>query len=180
MLLCYRVASNCKAKQKTTKLTSNTVRSAHLHLARSLFADKAYRRNSSARCSCLRQADFEEQRSMWTKFADNLARSLFADKAYRRNSSARRSCLRQADFEEQRSMRTKFADNLARSLFADKAQRRKQGEGIVTYVEPLSSSNAVCGQNSQINGGVKVSTGILRYNKRVEPSNLLNCSNFKK
>ena len=28
-------------------------------------------------------------------------------------------------------------------------------------------------------GPVKVSTGILRYDKRVEPSNLLNCSNLK-
>ena len=69
---------------------------------------------------------------------------------------------------------------LARSLFVGKAQRRKQGEGIVTYVEPLSSSNEAYGQNSPTNGGVKVSTGILRYDKRVEPSNLLNCSNFKK
>ena len=29
-------------------------------------------------------------------------------------------------------------------------------------------------------GGVKVSTGILRYDKRVELSNLLNCSKLKK
>ena len=69
-------------------------------------------------------------------------------------------------------MRTKFADNLARSLFADKAERRKPSEDVVTYVKPLSSTNTVCGQNSQINGAAMVSTGILRYDKRVEPSNL--------
>ena len=63
-------------------------------------------------------------------------------------------------------------NGLARSLFADKAEHRKPSEGIVTYVKPLSSTNTVCGQNSQINGAAMVSTGILRYDKRVEPSNL--------
>ena len=69
-------------------------------------------------------------------------------------------------------MRTKFAEILARSLFADKAHRRKQSEGVVTYSKLILRSNTVCGQNSPLNGSVKVSTGILRYDKRVEPSNL--------
>ena len=78
-------------------------------------------------------------------------------------------------------MRTRFAAYvLAKRLFADKTHRKKQGECIVTYAEPLLRSNAVCGQDLPPNGGVMVSTGILRYDKRVEPSNLLNCSNFKK
>ena len=68
---------------------------------------------------------------------------------------------------------------LAKSLFADKAQRKKQDEGVVSYAEPLLSSNDVCGKDLPPNGGAMVSTGILRYDKRVEPSNLLNCSNFK-
>ena len=30
------------------------------------------------------------------------------------------------------------------NFFADKAHRRKQGDGVVTYDEPLLRSNAVC------------------------------------
>ena len=77
-------------------------------------------------------------------------------------------------------MRAKFADDLSRSLFADEAYHRNPSEAVVTYGELISRNNKVCEQSSQINGGVPVSTGILRYDKRVEPSNLLNCSNFKK
>ena len=74
-------------------------------------------------------------------------------------------------------MRTKFErTDLGRNLFADKAHRKKQGDGVVIYGKPPSRSNDVCEQSSNANGGVMVSTGILRYDKRVEPSNLLNCS----
>ena len=100
-----------------------------------------------------------------------LSRSLYADKAHRRNPSEAVVTLGE-QISRSNTVCGKNSQILSRSLFADKAHRRNPSEAVVTYGEQISRSNTVCGQNSPTNGGVKVSTGILRYDKRVEPSNL--------
>ena len=72
--------------------------------------------------------------------------------------------------------------NKPREISQDEAHRKAISEGYLPIVEEWDAEQRNIAEfiEGLIYGGVKVSTGMLRYDKRVEPGNLVKLSKLKK